>query len=358
MEKDWLDHGITILVVILIFTVQMLITTFLVLFERKFVAWMQVRIGPNRAGPWGLFQTVADALKLMVKEIFVPRGADRTIYMLAPFLTVFPAFMAFAILPIGPSFEFVHGDKTHVVAIQGANLNVGILWLLAMSSVAVYGVMLAGWASGSKYSLLGSVRASAQVISYEAALSLSILPVLLWTGTLDLQEIVAAQSGWNWYAFGLLLIPFVSFFISGMAETNRLPFDLVEAESELVAGFHTEYGGARFMFFFLAEYINIMTISAVAVTLFLGGWNGPWVPVQADPAGWQVALGVLYFFLKTFVLLFLFIWIRATLPRMRYDQLMSFGWKILIPVNLVFLMVLAGLVVMQEVGAWPAGFFR
>jgi NADH-quinone oxidoreductase subunit H len=334
---------ISVCTVVAVFVFLLSVCVLLVWAERRLGARMQLRIGPNRAGPFGLLQTVADAVKLLMKETFVPSRADRSVYDIAPFISIFTAFLALSIVPFGPGFE-INGYRVNM---QVADLNVGILWFLSMSSIAVYGVMLAGWSSGSKYPLLGSVRASAQVISYEAAMSLAIVPVIVWAGTLDTQGIVEAQAVYNWFAIPLV-VPFVLFFVAGVAETNRGPFDLVEAESEIVAGFHTEYGGSRFMLFYLAEYVNMITISALTATLFLGGWNGP-TPGLLPDALW----GFIWFFAKTCLFLFVFIWIRMTLPRLRYDQLMSLGWKVLIPVNLVYLAVVAVVVTLQESGAVP-----
>ena len=338
---DWWRLLIIVCTVLAVFVVQMVLTIIVVWAERRIAAWMQYRVGPNRAGPFGLLQTVADGLKLVVKETFRPRKADRIVFDLAPMLSVVPAFLAFVIVPFGPGFCIGGGTSAdcaagYFVDMQIADLNIGILWLLAMSSIAVYSAMMAGWSSGSKYPLLGGVRASAQVISYELVLSLSILPVILLAGTLSTEGIVAAQSTYRWY-FVPLIIPMIIFYISAIAETNRPPFDLVEAESELVGGFHTEYAGQRFMMFFLAEYINMVTFSAVTVTLFLGGWNGP----MFGPSWLFPILGFVWFFLKTIALVFLFIWIRVTLPRIRYDQLMTFGWKVGLPISIVYLMIVA-----------------
>lgn len=348
---DGWDVLIAALTVVAAFVFQLLLTVVLIWFERRGLARMQVRIGPNRAGPFGLLQTVADGIKLFFKESFVPRRADRAIYELAPLISMAMAFLGFAVIPFGPGFS-VHG---HQVNMQVANLNVGVLWVLSVSSVSVYGVMLAGWSSGSKYPLLGGVRASAQVISYEAAMGLSIVSVVIWAGTLSTKGIVEAQATYRWYG-APLVIPFLFFCISGFAETNRAPFDLVEAESELVGGFHTEYSGIRFALFYMAEYINMITISAMAVTLFLGGYNGPAV-FGRSTAGLVIA-GFLWFLIKTCVMLVLFVWIRATLPRLRYDQLMTLGWKWLIPVNLGYMMLVALFVALQERGTLLPGFFH
>ncbi len=312
-------------------------TLLLVWAERKIVADMQNRIGPARAGPWGILQTLADGLKLFFKEHITPNKVQFGIYIAAPIAALLPALLIFMAIPIGKPFHI--GDR--LISLQGTDLNVGVLFFLAMSSMAVYAVVLAGWSSGSKYPLLGGVRATAQSISYEAAMGLALVPVVLYAGTTSLAEFVAAQSGkWGgilpaWYVFALPP-SFVLFFIAAVAETNRAPFDLVEAESEIVGGYHTEYSGIRFAMFFLAEYINMFNVSAIATTLFLGGWNGPtWESVL--PAFISGLLPIFWFLLKTWALLFVFIWIRATLPRMRYDQLMTFGWKRLIPATLGWL---------------------
>jgi NADH-quinone oxidoreductase subunit H len=310
---------------------------------------MQSRIGPSRAGPFGILQTVADGLKLFFKESITPSRAELGIYLLAPFLAVIPAFLIFMMVPWGAPIE-VGG---HVIALQGADLNIGLLFILAMSSMAVYAVVLAGWSSGSKYPLLGGIRASAQAISYEAAMGLAMVSVVVFTatqgdgGTLSLAEIVARQAG-NWGdiapVFSVVprwnlipqLVAFVIFLIAIVAETNRAPFDLVEAEQELVGGFHTEYSGMRFAMFFLAEYVNIFSLSAIAATLFLGGWNGPTFE-DALPGFVSAALPTVWFLIKTYVIIFIFFWVRATLPRLRYDQLMTLGWKGLIPAALAWL---------------------
>jgi len=306
--------------------------------ERRLVARMQNRIGPNRAGPAGMLQTLADGLKLMFKESIDPRRAELGIYLAAPVLALIPALLIFLIIPIGAPITI--GDTTY--DLQVTDLNIAVLYFLAMSSIAVYAIALAGWSSGSKYPLLGSVRASAQMISYEAALGLALVPVILYNRTTSLAEIVAAQSGTFFGIFpawNIVLIPsFIVFLIAGFAETNRAPFDLVEAEQELVGGYHTEYSGFRFALFFLAEYINIFSMSAIAATLFLGGWNGPTFD-GVLPGFVSAVLPTVYFLAKTYFLVFLFFWLRATLPRLRYDQLMQLGWKRLIPGALGWLIV-------------------
>jgi NADH-quinone oxidoreductase subunit H len=314
--------------------------------ERRLVARMQNRIGPNRAGPAGMLQTLADGLKLMFKESIDPRRAELGIYLAAPVLALIPALLIFLIIPIGAPITI--GDTTY--DLQVTDLNIAVLYFLAMSSIAVYAIALAGWSSGSKYPLLGSVRASAQMISYEAALGLALVPVILYNRTTSLAEIVAAQSGTFFGIFpawNIVLIPsFIVFLIAGFAETNRAPFDLVEAEQELVGGYHTEYSGFRFALFFLAEYINLFNISALTVVFFLGGWHGP----VFGPTFLQYLLPIFWFLLKTAAVIFLFIWARASLPRMRYDQLMEFGWKRLIPLSLVWIMVVMVAVGLRRFG--------
>ncbi len=320
--------------VVIIFGLLLNVTILLVWMERKIVADMQNRVGPDRAGPWGILQTLADGVKLIFKENVTPRRVEFLLYIAAPVAALVPALLIFLVIPVGRPFTI--GDR--VIDLSGADLNIGLLYILALSSLAVYAVVLAGWSSGSKYPLIGAVRASAQMISYEAAMGLALVPVILFTGTASLSAIVDSQAGnvlgflgvWN-----VVLLPsFVIFFIAGVAETNRPPFDLVEAESEIVGGYHTEYSGFRFALFFLAEYINMFNISAITVTVFLGGWHGPDFGLGA-PFTWILPL--VWFFAKTFALVFVFIWIRASLPRMRYDQLMAFGWKRLIPISLAWI---------------------
>ena len=345
---------IALVKVVVVFLALMLVTIFVVYAERKVLADMQARVGPNRWGPYGILQTLADGIKLFFKEDFRPRSADRWTYALAPVMAMVPSFLAFAVVPIGDHITV--GDRRVDLIIS--DLNIGILYFLAMGSLGVYGVVLAGWASGSKYPLLGGIRSSAQMISYEIALGLSLVPVVIATNSLSTVEIVAAQSeqiqnvaffdgipileqvahffefvpNWNiwsqWPAFFIFLI-------AGIAETNRAPFDLPEAETELVAGYHTEYSGIRFAIFFLGEYIHVVAISAIAVTLFFGGWDGP----APDFLPW--AWPMVWFLFKTGIFVYLFVWLRATLPRLRYDRLMWLGWKRLIPAALVWIMVTA-----------------
>ncbi|MDZ7679305.1 MAG: NADH-quinone oxidoreductase subunit NuoH [Acidimicrobiales bacterium] len=345
---------------LVVFTVMILAVVLMIWFERKVIGDLQNRVGPNQAGPWGLLQTLADGIKLIFKEDLIPDRSDRWVFALAPFLALVPAFVAFGIVPLGGDFQ----DQGGVVSwfgrdtyLQLADPPIGILVLLAMSSIGVYGMMLAGWSSGSKYPLLGSVRASAQAISYEAALGLSLVSVIIVTGSLSTHDIVANQAGEGFFGFvpswNLLLtgvVPFVIFLIAATAELNRAPFDLVEAEQELVGGFHTEYSSIRFGHFYLAEYMNLITMSAIMATLFLGGPTGP----VFGPGFLHPVLPIVWFFLKVLVFLFAAVWARATVPRFRYDQLMSLGWKILIPLSLGWLLLLATIRVGDDQG-WNAG---
>jgi NADH-quinone oxidoreductase subunit H len=318
---------------------------------RKVIADMQNRIGPNRAGPYGVLQTLADGIKLFFKEQSIPSTADRPVFRLAPYLSIMPAFLMFCIVPIGGTVSIL-GHRTYL---QVADLPVGALFILAMSGLGVYGVMLAGWASGSKYPLLGSVRATAQLLSYEAAFSLAILGVLIQAGSLSTHEI-AAQQGWiNWQSFVSdwfwlrSLVPFGIFLIAATAETNHPPFDLVEAEQELVGGFNTEYSGIRFAIFYLAEFMNVITMSAIATTLFLGGPSGPRLGFLATNNVLNVWLvPVFWFTVKVLALLFVTVWLRASLPRMRYDRLMALGWKYLIEIAILWVLVSTALVVGKD----------
>ncbi len=314
---------------------------YLTLAERKILGRMQSRYGPTRVGPFGLMQPLADGLKLLLKEQITPREVRTGIYLLAPAVSVFVALMAFAIVPIGPPLPLF--GKVRVLAV--ANVNIGVLYLLAILSLGVYGIVLGAWSSSNRYSLLGGLRSSAQMISYELSLGLSIIAVVLLAGTLSPMGIVLAQnrSGLSWFAL-LQPIGFMLFVVGGFAETNRAPFDLAEAEQELVGGYHTEYAGMRWALYFMSEYINMVTISALATTLFLGGWvgigNGILFTLTTS-APWYQLIGVFWFFAKTIVFLFFYFWVRATLPRIRYDQLMWFGWKILLPLSVVNMLVTA-----------------
>ena len=324
---------IVIVRVLIAFGFLMVAVMLMIWFERKVISDMQNRIGPNRAGPFGILQTLADGIKLFFKEDLTPSRADRFVFKLAPYLTVLPAFLIFTIVPVGGVVNIAH----HVVELQVADPPMGILLLLALSSVAVYGTMLAGWSSGSKYPLLGAVRASAQMISYEAAMGLSVAAVILESHSLSTRAIVAAQAPhfWDWGVFRTGVVPFVVFFVAVTAELNRPPFDLTEGEQELVGGFHTEYSSIRFALFFLAEFMNTITMSAVMVTLFFGGPDGPGFHF------WRWLWPILWFLGKTLVFLYVYVWIRAALPRLRYDQLMDLGWKRLIPLSLGWLLVVA-----------------
>lgn len=305
-----------------------------ILAERKIMARMQARLGPNRVGPHGMLQSMADGVKLALKEGITPFGVDKVLYLVAPVLAVVPAIMAFAVIPFGPMVS-VFGHHT---PLQLTDLPVGVLFILAMASIGVYGIVLAGWSSGSTYPLLGGLRSTAQVISYEIAMGLTFAAVFLDSGTMSTSEIVAGQHNY-WY--GLVLLPsFVIYAVSMVGETNRAPFDLPEAEGELVGGFHTEYSSLKFAMFMLAEYINMVTVSALATTLFLGGWQAPWPLSLWDGAnsGWWP---ILWFTLKVWVFMFVFIWLRTSLPRLRYDQFMNLGWKVLIPVSLTWVMIVA-----------------
>ncbi|MFV8165741.1 MULTISPECIES: NADH-quinone oxidoreductase subunit NuoH [Mycobacteriaceae] len=321
-----------------------------ILIERKVLGRMQLRPGPNRVGPWGLLQSLADGVKLALKEGLTPAGIDKPIYLLAPIISVIPAFMAFAVIPMGGEVS-VFGHRT---ALQLTDLPVAVLYILAVTSIGVYGIVLAGWASGSTYPLLGGLRSSAQVISYEIAMALSFAAVFLYAGTMSTSGIVAAQDR-TWYVF-LLLPSFVVYVTSMVGETNRAPFDLPEAEGELVGGFHTEYSSLKFAMFMLAEYVNMTTVSALATTMFLGGWHAPFPFNLIDGAnsGWWP---LLWFTAKVWTFMFLYFWLRATLPRLRYDQFMALGWKVLIPVSLVWIMVVAVTHSLREHGYhnWATG---
>ena len=336
--------------VVLIFAMLMVVTILLVWFERKIVADMQNRIGPQRAGPFGILQTLADGVKLFFKEQITPRKVELGLYLAAPVLAVIPAFLMFMVVPFGESFTITRDGVDYAVPLQGADLNVGLLYILVMSSIAVYAIVLAGWSSGSKYPLIGGVRATAQAISYEAAMGLSLIPVVIFVQSLRLSDIVESQAAplalfGRWTIDGLttwnvlpLFPSFVIFAIAAVAETNRAPFDLVEAEQEIVGGFHTEYSGLRFALFFLAEYINMFTMAALVVTIFFGGWLGPTFEGSV-PVIVSAVLPTVWFLLKVIVFLFAYVWLRGSLPRYRYDQLMMLGWKRLIPAALAWMIV-------------------
>ena len=345
---------VVLLKVVLTFVFLMIAVMLMVWFERKVISGMQNRIGPNKAGPFGILQTLADGIKLFFKEDLIPERADRFVFKLAPYLSLVPAFLVFSVIPIGGDFSNrAHPGQLsmfgHWTLFQLADPPVGILLVLALSSIAVYGIMLAGWASGSKYPLLGSVRASAQMVSYEAALGMSVAAVVLIAGTLTTTGIVSAQT-WigQWNIVTTVLVPFVVFVIAATAELNRPPFDLVEAEQELVGGFNTEYASLRFALFFLAEFMNTVTMSAIIVTLFLGGPQPPFQRLHNLPgAPWW---GIVWFFLKLFLFLYMYVWFRATLPRFRYDQLMNLGWKVLIPLSFGWLLLLTTIKVVRDRG--------
>src|SRR3954465_12490406 len=314
--------------VIIVLLLGPIMTIFLIVWERKAIGRMQQRPGPNRVGPGGYLQSIADAIKLPFKEQIIPASADRKVYFLAPVLVVIPAIMAFSVLPFGPQVS-IFGEQTYL---QLVDLPVGVLVVLACSSVGIYGIVLAGWSSGSPYPLLAALRSAAQVISYEIALGLSVVGVVLYAGSLSTADIVQSQSTSLWNVI-LLLPSFVVFVIAMTGETNRAPFDLPEAESELVGGFHTEYTSLKFALFFLAEYVNMVTASAMATTLFLGGGTLPFLNLN----GW---LEFVVFIVKTFIFLFVFIWLRGTLPRLRYDQFMRLGWKVLVPISLLWILLI------------------
>ncbi|KQH76190.1 NADH-quinone oxidoreductase subunit H [Mycobacterium gordonae] len=317
-----------------IFVFLMLNVLVAILLERKILGWMQLRPGPNRAGPWGTLQSLADGIKLALKESITPKGVDWFVYFAAPAISAIPAFTAFSFIPFGPEVS-VFG---HWTPLQLTDLPVAVLFILGMSAIGVYGIVLGGWASGSTYPLLGGVRSTAQVISYEVAMGLSFAAVFLFAGSMSTSQIVAAQDR-VWFVF-LLLPSFVIYLISMVGETNRAPFDLPEAEGELVAGFHTEYSSLKFAIFMLAEYVNMFTVSSLAAAMFFGGWHAPWPLNMWEGAnhGWWP---VLWFTLKMWTFLFIYFWLRASLPRFRYDQFMSLGWKLLIPVSLVWIMIAA-----------------
>jgi NADH-quinone oxidoreductase subunit H len=333
---------------LLVFAACVVLTLLAIWAERRIVARMQERPGPNRVGPLGLLQSLSDGVKLALKEDLIPAAADKIIFIIAPIISATTCFMAFAVIPVtGPVTLF--GHKT---VMQMTDIPVGVLYVLAIASVGVYGIVLAGWSSGSTYPLLGGLRSSAQVISYEVAMGLSLVSVFIYSGSMSTSDIVAAQDKW-WYA--VVLFPsFVIYAISMVGETNRAPFDLAEAEGELVGGFHTEYSSLKFALFFLAEYVNIVGVSALATTLFLGGYHAP--PglgfTEAWLGGWFTAI---WFFIKVSAFFFIFVWLRGTLPRMRYDQFMQFGWKVLIPVSLFWILVVATLRLLSQQGTSRSG---
>ncbi len=330
MDNIW----IILLKVLGIFVIMVVMTLLTIWAERRIVGRMQMRIGPNRVGPFGLLQSLMDGIKLALKEEIIPKGVHIAVYCIAPVVAATTAFLTFAVIPLGPTVS-IFGQQT---PLQLTDFPVSVLYVLAIASIGIYGIVLAGWASGSTYPLLGGLRSSAQMISYEIAMGLSFVAVFLYASSMSTSQIVAAQAN-VWYVV-LLLPSFIIYTTAMVGETNRAPFDLPEAEGELVGGFHTEYSSLKFALFFLAEYVNMVTVSAMATTLFLGGWRAPW-PISiwsgANVGWWPM----LWFFGKVFAFLFIFIWLRGTLPRMRYDQFMKFGWKVLIPTSIVWIMIVA-----------------
>ena len=329
---------------LIVFVICVLATLVSIVMERKIVSWMQMRIGPNRTGPGGSLQSLADGVKLALKEDIIPAAADRIVFVIAPVISVTACFMSFAVIPMTGVVN-LFGHKT---LLQLTDIPVGVLYILAVASFGVYGIVLAGWSSGSTYPLLGGLRSSAQVISYEVAMGLSLVAVFIYSGSMSTNAIIAAQHNW-W--FGVTLFPsFVIYAISMVGETNRAPFDLAEAEGELVGGFHTEYSSLKFALFFLAEYVNIIGVSALASTLFLGGYHA--LPGLGFTENWLGGWFTLIWFLaKVSFFFYIFVWLRGTLPRMRYDQFMKFGWKVLIPVSLVWIMIVSTLRLMSNNGA-------
>jgi NADH-quinone oxidoreductase subunit H len=327
---------VPLLKIVVLLNAVLVSVTFMTLLERKVIAWVQVRLGPMRVGPYGSLQPIADAIKLLLKEDITPTRADKWVFTLAPIVSMVPALIAFAVIP----FDRDASLFGYHVPLFIADINVGLLYLVSITSIGVYGIILAGYASNSKFPLLAGLRASAQLISYEIAVTMMLVSLVVMSGTLSMVGIIDAQYNAHvWYVF-VQPVAFVILFIGGLAETNRAPFDLPEAEQELTGGFHTEYSGMRFALFFLAEYANMIVVSAVATTLFLGGWLRPfpnvaWLGVLGYIPGW------IWFLLKTFVFIYVFLWIRATLPRYRYDQLMRLGWKVLIPLGIANLIVTA-----------------
>ena len=318
---------VPLLKIVILLNAVLVAVTYMVLLERKVIAWVQSRLGPMRVGPYGALQPIADVIKLMIKEDITPTRADRWVFTAAPIIVMVPALITFAVIPFGPEVELFGRS----VPLYITDINVGLLYIVSVASLGVYGIILAGYASNSKYPLLSSLRASAQLISYEVAVTMTLVSMILMAGTLSMVGIVESQrEAGLWFAF-VQPVAFVIFFIGALAETNRAPFDMPEAEQELTGGFHTEYSGMRFALFFLAEYANMIVISCVATTLFLGGWLRPFPSVEAL-SFLDLVPAWIWFLFKTFVFLYIFLWIRATLPRYRYDQLMRLGWKVLIPI--------------------------
>lgn len=330
---------ITVGKILLIVVPLILCVAYLTYAERRVIGFMQVRLGPNRVGPWGLFQPFADVFKLLLKEVILPANANKVLFVIAPILTLAPAFAAWAVVPFSEDWVL-------------ADIDAGLLYILALTSMGVYGVIIAGWASNSKYAFLGALRSAAQIVSYEIAMGFALVGVLVAAGSLNLREIVLAQSGSlvHWYWLPLLPL-FVIYFISGVAETNRAPFDVAEGESEIVAGFHVEYSGAAFAVFFLAEYANMILISALAAIMFLGGWLSPFQGLPGVGETFLAAPSIFWFVLKTIFFIFCYLWFRATFPRYRYDQIMRLGWKVFIPITIVWILVVSVMVVFG-VGWW------
>ncbi len=336
---EWLPVWIQIILkIVVIMAPLMVLVAYYTYAERKIIGYMQIRLGPNRVGPKGWGQPIADAVKLMFKEIVLPTHADKTLFLIAPLLSIGPALAAWAVFPFDTGLVL-------------ADINAGLLYLLAMTSIGVYGVIIAGWASNSKYAFLGAIRSAAQIVSYEIAMGFALVGVLVAAGSLNLGQIVESQSGGFWHWYWLPLLPlFVIYFISGVAETNRSPFDVAEGESEIVAGFHVDYSGMAFAVFFLAEYANMILISALTALMFLGGWLSPFQGTFMEP--WFAWVpGIIWLVAKTFFFMFLFLWFRATFPRYRYDQIMRLGWKIFIPITIVWIVVV-GAAQVYNIGFW------
>jgi NADH-quinone oxidoreductase subunit H len=337
-ESIQLVLGITFKITIIVVPI-MLSVAYLTLAERKVIGFVQVRIGPNRVGPRGLLQPIADGLKLALKEIIIPSNANRFLFLIAPLLALAPALAAWAVIPFADGIVL-------------ADINAGLLYVLALTSLSVYGIIIAGWASNSKYAFLGAIRSAAQMVAYEIAMGFALVGVLMAAGSLNLGEIIRAQEGSLLHWFWLPLLPlFLVYFISGVAETNRAPFDVAEGESEIVAGFHVEYSGMTFALFFLAEYANMILIAALTSIMFLGGWLSPFEGIPGLESLFAWVPGIVWLLLKTAFFLFLFLWFRATFPRYRYDQIMRLGWKVFIPVTIVWLLVI-GVAIMAHLGPW------
>ncbi|MBF0218454.1 MAG: NADH-quinone oxidoreductase subunit NuoH [Gammaproteobacteria bacterium] len=339
---DWLQSVIIIMLKIVVILIPLLTAVaYFTLAERKVIAYMHVRIGPNRVGPRGLLQPIADAVKLMFKEIIIPHGADKALFLFAPVLSMAPALAAWAVIPFEAEMVLAQVDAS-------------LLYILALTSMGVYGVIIAGWASNSKYALLGAMRSAAQIVSYEIAMGFALVGVLMAAGSINLGEIVMGQQGGFWHWYWLPLFPlFVIYFISGVAETNRAPFDVAEGESEIVAGFHVDYSGMAFAVFFLAEYANMILVAMLAALMFLGGWLSPFEGIGIFADSWLAAPSILWLLVKTSLFMFLYLWFRATFPRYRYDQIMRLGWKVFIPITIVWILVI-GVAIVAEVGPWFA----